>query len=132
METTRWLKIERESSPRHQRLMLGGLRAEGFKTDCLICCSTICVRENHKPGSSRRFFFQLALSSFISVLEASDVDNLLDQFEAVENIRKDLTNNSNADPDRASHIVAAVKSHFSGSNRNFPKGKVPKIGKSYP
>ncbi|TRY76234.1 hypothetical protein TCAL_09224 [Tigriopus californicus] len=68
-----------------------------------------------------------AVDGELEVLEASDVDNLLDQFEAVENIRKDLTNNSNADPERASHIVAAVKSHFSGSNRNFPKGKVPKI-----
>eukprot|EP00095_Tigriopus_kingsejongensis_P009520 maker-scaffold561_size136864-snap-gene-0.19 protein:Tk09520 transcript:maker-scaffold561_size136864-snap-gene-0.19-mRNA-1 annotation:"PREDICTED: uncharacterized protein LOC100870622" len=61
------------------------------------------------------------------VIEASDVDNLLDQFEAVDRLRRDLNANGNTDPKRASQIVAAVQSHFSGSNRNFPPGKVPKI-----
>ncbi|XP_059083776.1 serine-rich adhesin for platelets-like isoform X3 [Tigriopus californicus] len=94
---------------------------ETYEGSNLSTASSLVVSDHRTNNASD------AVDGELEVLEASDVDNLLDQFEAVENIRKDLTNNSNADPERASHIVAAVKSHFSGSNRNFPKGKVPKI-----
>ena len=56
------------------------------------------------------------------------MDNLLEQFEANDPLRMDLTSNGNTDPRRASQIVAAVKSHFSTSSRTFPPGSVPKIG----
>lgn len=47
--------------------------------------------------------------------------NFLGQFE-------ESKNNAN-DSKRKSQIMAAVNSHFTGSNRHFSPGKVPKIGK---
>ncbi len=61
---------------------------------------------------------------FISVIEAPDVDNLLEQFEAEEE------RGNCQDPKRKAQIVAAVNNHFSSSTRNFSPGSVPKIGKN--
>ncbi|XP_071747622.1 uncharacterized protein [Lepeophtheirus salmonis] len=63
------------------------------------------------------------------VLEASDVDNLLQQFEANEDSL--LTPNSGSDPNQASQIISAVQNHFATSSKNVSgEGVTPKIVRS--
>lgn len=67
----------------------------------------------------------LTTLNLFAVLEATDVDNLLEQFEAADPSCVD----GPEDPKRKSQIMSAVRNHFSGtSHRAFPQGKVPRIG----
>eukprot|EP00096_Caligus_rogercresseyi_P002116 TRINITY_DN1399_c0_g1_i2.p1 TRINITY_DN1399_c0_g1~~TRINITY_DN1399_c0_g1_i2.p1 ORF type:complete len:837 (-),score=206.20 TRINITY_DN1399_c0_g1_i2:774-3284(-) len=63
------------------------------------------------------------------VLEASDVDNLLEQFESKEDAL--LTPNSGPDPNQSSQIISAVQNHFATSTKNIStQGDTPKIVRS--
>jgi len=57
------------------------------------------------------------------VIEASDVGNLLDQFEADERVHEE--------PERRRQIAAAVRGHYAKAPRKFPAGKAPKLGDFY-
>ncbi len=65
-----------------------------------------------------------------AVIEASDVDTLLEQFEASSSSRQVQHEQQwpKGDPKKKAQIMAAVNSHFSNSSK-FPPGKKPKIGK---
>ena len=63
---------------------------------------------------------------FFTVLEAFSPDNLMERFDAVRELQAGLTKSGHTDAKRASQIVSAVQSHF--TKRNWPQGKVPKIG----
>ena len=68
--------------------------------------------------------------SVLAVIEASSVDNLLDQFEDAAAADLLLNNTpTQDDPKRTAQIMDAVNNHFSSSSRSFPAGRVPKIGK---
>ena len=73
----------------------------------------------------------------ISVLEASDVDNLLDQFESadfggIDDDDNDFDNEDDFDdlddPETVSTIWAAVHNHFVASDTSGIKKKSPRIG----
>lgn len=65
-------------------------------------------------------------------MEASDVDNLFDQFEAstdLDGVDEDDEFDDFDDPETASTIMAAVHNHFASSEGNKDK-KNPRIGES--
>jgi hypothetical protein len=64
----------------------------------------------------------------ISVLEASDVENLFDQFEAASEQSVDEDDDDLDDPETASTIMAAVHSHFVASDTSGIKKRSPRIG----
>ena len=81
----------------------------------------VLLRENKvKNGKSCIF-------SFFSVLEATDAESLLDQFEeAATTSDVEATEES---PKRTSNIYKAVKNHFAASGQANPK-RNPRIGKN--
>ncbi|XP_040576859.1 uncharacterized protein [Lepeophtheirus salmonis] len=81
---------------------------------------------NNLHGSYNQSF---NVESELKILEASDVDNLLQQFEANEDSL--LTPNSGSDPNQASQIISAVQNHFATSSKNVSgEGVTPKIVRS--
>lgn len=63
------------------------------------------------------------------MIEATDMDSLLEQFEGQMNTGfvKEIV--PDEDPKRKAQIYAAVKSHFTGPHRRKPLQRMPKIGK---
>ena len=81
-------------------------------------------------------FGLILIRLLISVLEASDVENLIDQFEAASELEADDDDDDVDDDDdledqeTASNILAAVHSHFVASDTSGTKKRSPRIGGS--
>ena len=83
-------------------------------------------------------FGLILIRLLISVLEASDVENLIDQFEAASELEADDddddvdddNDDDLEDQETASNILAAVHSHFVASDTSGTKKRSPRIGGS--
>ena len=73
-------------------------------------------------------FFKNKIFPLFSVLEATDTDSLLDQFEEETSLADNNVEYEN--PKKTSNIFKAVKNHFAASGQVNPK-RNPRIGNLY-
>ena len=78
-------------------------------------------------------FYEVINDCYILVLEATDADTLLDQFEEVAS---DFEDDQNGNPKKTSNIYKAVQKHFANSVAATSKDskaakRLPKIGKIF-